>query len=117
MMNKHTIEDITAKYLVEERYEYDKWRQEIPPLHFKEEWNVHIIPPFHGAIVRFVVEYDDKRISCYLDCYDELGYYGSPYWEIYPYTYEDGNIDVFRCSIDNTEELMKRIGEELKRDV
>ncbi len=93
------------RYQVEEDYEFHKWAQEIPPLHFKPEWDVRIIPPFGGAVARFKVEYNGKWISCYLDCYDELGYFGRPYWEIYPW--EDD--DVFRCPMEDTERLMKEI--------
>ena len=111
-MHKNDI--IEYRLLVEKAYEYHKWLMEMPPLHFKENWKVTIVPPFHGAIVRFYVDYKDKHVSCYLDCYDELGYYGEPYWEIYPYTYEDDTVDVWRCPFKNTDELIAKITEELE---
>lgn len=54
------MHNITERYKIEETYEYKKWCKEIPALHFKNEWNVKIIPPFAGAIVRFIIEYNNK---------------------------------------------------------
>ena len=98
------VTDIISRFKVEENYEYRKWAELIPPLHFKNEWNVYVIPPFAGAVARFRIEYNDKYVSCYLDCYDELGFFGRPYWEIYPY-----DNDVFRCKMEDTELLMEKI--------
>ena len=81
-------------------YEWSKWRGEIPSIKFKQEWEVRIIPPFAGAIVRFVVD----GVSVYLDCYDILGCFGEPYWEIYPY---EG--DTYRCKMNNVDELLEAI--------
>ena len=72
-----------------EDYNYDvrmetyKWIEEIPYLQFKESWEVTVIPPFGGAVVRFLVKKGDIGASVYLDCYDKLGCYGEPYWEVY----------------------------------
>ena len=78
---------IEARSLIEKTYEYDKWKQEIPFINFPSDWGVKIIPTFTGAVVRFLVNMkdSDSSISVYLDCYDELGCFGEPYWEIYPY--------------------------------
>lgn len=100
------ISVIRARAQVEQAYEFMKWRDQIPSLNFDKDWNVKIIPPFAGAIVRFLVEHNGKHVSCYLDCYDELGYYGEPYWEIYPY-----ENDVFRCSMQDTSTLIEKIRE------
>lgn len=97
------------RWEVEHEYEFKKWINEIPALHFKNEWEVYVIPPFAGAIARFRIEYKGKFVSCYLDCYDELGYFGEPYWEIYPY-----KDDVFRCKMNNTELLMQKIDDILE---
>jgi hypothetical protein len=102
--------DYTARmkcYEVEELFEYRKWAGEIPFLKFKENWIVKVIPPFCGAVVRFLVA--DKSeptltVSCYLDCYENLGCCGEPYWEIYPH-----DDDVFRCGMDEAEELIEAI--------
>ncbi len=48
---------------------------------------IRIIPPFGGAISRFIITDADRkkvRISVYLDWYDQLGWMKKPYWEIYP---------------------------------
>ena len=104
-----TNEERLARVQTEVAYGYNKWIHLIPPLHFKQEWSVRIIPPFCGAIARFWIDYNDRHISCYLDCYDELGFYGEPYWEIYPY--QD---DVWRCGMMETEKLIEKITEALE---
>ena len=100
--------EITYKY--EQAMEMDKWNNEIPFIQFPSNWQVKIIAPFAGAVVRFRVKKvdSDKEISVYLDCYDRLGYVGEPYWEIYPY--QD---DVFRCLMNEIPELIAAITEAL----
>ena len=96
------------RYEIERREEWDKWRVEIPALQFPPDWKVKIIPPFAGAIVRFVVEKGEKSVSVYLDCYDKLGCFGAPYWELYPY-----GDDVCRVAMAESTELIQRIQESL----
>ena len=84
----------------------EKWIQKIPHLHFKQDWKVKIIPPFGGAIARFLIDKGDNHVSVYLDCYDKLGYFGEPYWEVYPY-----EEDVYRVAMNDTDELVKIIAE------
>lgn len=107
------IYDKQEKYIATEKvsqvFEWNKWCKEIPRLNFHSDWNVKIIPPFRGAIIRFNCEKNGNYADVYLDCYDELGCFGSPYWEIYPY-----DDDVYRCCMNNTEELIKRIDEILE---
>ena len=50
------------------------WGARIPALHFEKEWDVKIIPPFGGAVIRFYINYNGKHVSVYLDGYSELGY-------------------------------------------
>lgn len=85
---------------------YRKWQCEIPFIKFEPEWEVKVIPPFGGAVVRFVAQYNNKRVSVYLDCYDNLGWVGEPYWEIYPYHGE-----TFRTGMNNVGELVAAIKE------
>jgi hypothetical protein len=94
---------------VEQEEEWLKWASEIPTLNFPEEFNVKIIPPSTGAIVRFAVTFENAHVSVYLDCYENLGYFGEPYWEIYPF--KDG--DVERYAMNNTEDLMNGIKESI----
>lgn len=92
------------RYMIESE---EKWRQiceQIPPLNFKKEWNVKIIPPFCGAMARFTIDYKNNHVSVYLDWYDRLGYVGQPYWELYPF-----DNDTKRYLLNETEELMKDI--------
>lgn len=64
------------------------------------------IPPFGGALVRYRVKdtATGKTVSVYLDCYDLLGYFGSPYWEVYPC-----GEDVGRCHMSNVDSLLEMI--------
>nr|DAN90730.1 MAG TPA: hypothetical protein [Bacteriophage sp.] len=48
--------------------------QKLPAFHFDKEWDVKIIPPFAGAIIRFVIDYKGKHVSVYFDAYSELGW-------------------------------------------
>lgn len=102
------IDMIRTNHAVDKQFEYGKWTKEIPYLRFQNDWDVKIIPPFCNAVVRFRVAKGSKEVSVYLDCYNLLGMYGGPYWEIYPY---EG--DTFRCDINDTNKLIKAIKTEL----
>ena len=96
-------------------FEWSKWHEEIPYIAFPKHLEVKVIPPFTGAIVRFLVrdkEYQETRVSVYLDCYGILGAVHEPYWEIYPYEQ-----DVFRCMMNETEELIKAIEDSINRQI
>lgn len=100
-----------------ELQEWKKWTKEIPSFPFKEHWRVKVIPPHTGAVVRFLVyakaDTDEKHpISVYLDCYDVLGLYGKPYWEVYPV---EG--DIQRVSMNSIEELIQVIDNALYDEV
>lgn len=97
-------------YKYDEVMEARRWSAEIPYIKFPKDWEIAIIPPFAGAVVRFKVKKDEASISVYLDCYERLGLFGEPYWEIYPY--ED---DVYRVAMKNTDELLQRIGESIDK--
>lgn len=45
-------------------------------------------------------------VSIYLDCYDMLGFFGEPYWELYPISE-----DTFRCKMLDTDALLNAIRE------
>ena len=92
----------------EKKMEYEKWVKEIPYMQFPNDWKVQITPPYRGAVVRFMVRKDDMEVSIYLDCYDKLGSYDSPYWEVYPH-----KGDCFRCDMSDTESLLNAITESL----
>jgi hypothetical protein len=96
-------------------YQYDtKFRtreisEKMPYLKLDEGWDIKILPPFAGASSRFWIKFLNAEVSIYADFFDNCGYVGSPYWEVYPYAN-----DVFRCAINNTEELLKAIRQSIK---
>jgi len=110
MKNSETLERIstTAKY--DRVMETREWSASIPPITFPSDWQVHIVPPFAGAVVRFVVVKGDSYVSVYLDGYDMLGIENEPYWEIFT-----PNEDSFprRCPMDDTDTLIALIHEAL----
>lgn len=96
----------SAKY--HDLFESSKWIELIPAFNLKPDWLIQITPPVTGAIIRFRISKEGFRhnqdISVYLDCYDVLGIFGSPYWEAYPV-----NGDVWRCAMDDVDGLMEGI--------
>lgn len=100
------------RYEVERNENWREARKQMPKLRFPADWDVTIIPPFGGAMVRFVVDLPcGAHKSIYADFHRALGYYGhpddespTPYWEVYPV-----QGDVGRCDIDDVAELMRMI--------
>ena len=95
-------------YGVERDLEYRRWATEIQFIKFPDDWEIKIVPPFGGAIIRFIVKrkgIEEPKISVYLDCYDNLGSVGKPYWEIYPY-----KGDTYRCLMGEVDDLLDAIG-------
>jgi hypothetical protein len=92
--------------LLAQKQEWLKWAKEIPFIQWPAHWKVKAVPPSNGAIIRYYVLLPNKKqhISIYLDCYEHLGFFGQPYWEVYPV-----NNDVARCAMNDTEELLKLI--------
>lgn len=89
----------------ERMYDAREWCGKIPFIPFKQGWLVRPIPPFAGAVVRFLVSKNGKTYtSVYLDCYSQLGLWDAPYWEVYPY---DG--DTFRCNMNEVDRLVEAI--------
>ena len=88
---------------------YRKWCKELPALHFEKEWDVMILPPYAGAIIRFVIRYKDKAISVFFDANSRLGYMYDeneepiPYYEMY-----DGE-DIHRYYLGEHEQMMDDI--------
>lgn len=106
--------DLSSKMYKE--FEWDKWLNEVPYIQFPKHFKVQITPPFTGAVVRFCVKHiedENTHVSVYLDCYNTLGCYGEPYWEIYPYS--DG--DTYRCGMNEIEDLIYRIDESLSKQI
>jgi len=106
------LELLEAQLLIEKEREYARWYKEIPYIRFPASWEVKVIPPFRGAIVRFRVRNTRGReISVYLDCYDTLGCYGSPYWEIFP----AADNDVARYAMDDVGGLLDGLKASMRR--
>lgn len=86
----------------------EKWADiayEIPSLNFKAEWDVKVIPPFRGAVVRFIVLKNEIQVcSVYLDWFSILGDMSKPYWEVYDFD-EICN----RYMLEDTENMMEYI--------
>jgi len=91
--------------------ETDKWSALIPPLAFPIDWQIHMVPPFAGAIIRFAVAKEDKYASIYLDGYDMLGIMEKPYWEVFT-----PNSDNFpqRCPMEEWDTLIELISKALE---
>jgi hypothetical protein len=104
------ITDFNSFYKVQQAYEWSKWSKEIPFIPFKPNWLVKPIPPMQQAIFRFCVttKFMQSRnlnhISIYLDCYDLLGSYSQPYWEIFPF-----HNDTYRCAMNQVDDLVDTI--------
>ncbi len=107
--------EVMVQCELEFKLKYLEWTKLIPYLKFPNSWYVKVVPPFGRAMARFFVSKspDSKnRVSVYLDCYDNLGYMGYPYWEVYPYKNDEG---IFRCHMEETDKLMKAISVSLKK--
>lgn len=92
--------------------EFRSWGMKMPPLSFKPEWLVTIIPPFGGAAARFTVKKGASWVSVYADFDGSLGSVDDPYWEIYPFQGA-----TFRCGINETRALMEAISASLAEQV
>lgn len=102
------MDDYMKRYEIEAAEGWRGWCTSIPFLTFPAGIAVKVIPPFGGAVARFIARANGKEISVYLDCFDKLGYVESPYWEMYPY---EG--DTYRCAINETDDLVAKICEAL----
>lgn len=104
--------DMEARAHMENKYEWRKWTKDIPAIPVKPDWMMKVIPPFGGAVARFQVQIADAWVSVYLDCYDELGIVGQPYWEVYPV-----NGDTARVLMNDVDELVDIIDEALNKQL
>lgn len=100
-----SIEDAMLLYKAEEAFEWRKWQHEIPYIKWPADWLVKAVPPFAAAVIRYNIKTPNcDFVSVYLDCYDQLGAMGEPYWEVYPV---DGDCE--RCLLSETEKLLDAI--------
>lgn len=103
-LNKLDEDPLILSSMLGQKHEWRKWAKEIPFIQWPADWKVKAVPPFCGAIIRYVVETPKARVSIYLDCYDQLGCFGEPYWEAYPV---EG--DTARFEMSDIEGLLKVI--------
>jgi len=106
---------ILSRYEVESSEEWNKWGKAIPYLSFNQDHVVKVVPPYGGAIIRFIIthtllekKYKDEgipHISVYLDVFRRLAPIPTPYWEIYPTT----NGEALRFELYDTQKLMDAI--------
>lgn len=90
---------------IESEEEWNYWIHEIPFISLPDGYDFKAIPPFGGAMTRFLIKKPNGSIiSVYLDIYARLGAVFEPYWEVYPY-----NEDVGRCMLNETDELVNMI--------
>ncbi|MBB6424912.1 hypothetical protein [Sphingopyxis sp. JAI128] len=103
--------DSFARAQLERAENWDEAIKAMPALHFPKSWAVTIIPPFCGAMARFLVEKGSARVSVYADFNEALGYYGGPHWEIYPGVSGENE----RFDISDSETLLSEIGKSLRK--
>ena len=77
--------DTLLLHRISEEMEYYKYMEEIPFFSVKEGWEIKLSPPLGGAMVRCRIKKQNKEVSIYLDCHDNLAPMGQPYWEIYSF--------------------------------
>ena len=93
----------------------ENWEHiDIPELVFPTGWRVKPMPPFNGALARFIItNTHDVRVSVYFDPHGALGACQSPYWETYPHsgdlTIADDD-DTNRWFGSETTEMLEFIG-------
>ena len=94
---------------IERIWNYRGCATKLPAFHFDKEWDVLIVPPFAGAIIRFVISYNGKYVSVYFDAYSELGWMYDKNEQPIPYfEYYDGE-DTYRYLINESEQMMNDI--------
>ena len=106
-MKADYLERVEFRSKVESFYEYRKWIKEIDFFEIPNGWKFKPVPPFAGAVCRFGLQVGKVSYSIYLDCYDELGFVGEPYWEVFEI---DG--DVKRFGIKQQKELIDCISKD-----
>lgn len=84
-------------------------RDLMPFLSFPPNWEVKMLWPSAGAAARFIVRKGDITVSVCADYDGSIGYYGAPFWEIYPYGYGGG--DKWRGDLSDGDGLIKTISE------
>lgn len=102
------MSDISRRCDVERSQDWRGWIEKMPYIKFDPTWEVKVIPPFAGALARFLVRYNGYVVSVYFDAYEQLGYMDGPYWEIHPV-----GGDVVRVLMNDVDGLLSAIAQSL----
>jgi len=101
------MNNVMERYELERQENWEAHARNMPFFKFPPGWEVQINPPTGGALARFRVKLPSGEIkSIYFDAHNRLGYFGEPYWEVYPY-----QGDVGRCAQDESERLIEMIAD------
>ena len=104
--NKFSL--LQIRYKLEEKERWKDWIKKLPSFNFDSDWNVKIIPPFAGALIRFYIEKNGKTASMYLDVNSRLGFMYDDNDEAIPY-YEIYTDDTYRYYLNQVDEMMADI--------
>lgn len=112
-MNEFTIRE--ASHRIEKALDYERWMKELPFLTIPEGFRIKVVPPFHGAVIRFWIQKADavdmeNSVSVYFDSANVLGWMSEPYWEAYSI---DG--DCARYKVGEEDKMMEDIVRELSK--
>jgi hypothetical protein len=72
-----------------ERYQIERiedWESHIKQDYFslRPNYEISVIPPLRGALMRFSIRYFHREFSVYFDGNDAFGTVRKPYFEVYP---------------------------------
>ena len=107
------IDSILLRGSVEEKEQWRLWAKKMPKLHFDPDWEVQIIPPFLGALIRFWITKGNKFVSVYFDAFSKLGVVYNNCHEFVPYfeILDENKNTTYRYLLDESEEMMAKIRE------
>jgi hypothetical protein len=92
-----------ARRIVEEK---EGWTNiTIPAIQFPPSWKVSVMPPRHGAIVRFRVSNGRREVDVAADFFSRLCDKTEPYWQVTPG--KDDWFDLY--PLDDTDDLIAGI--------
>lgn len=81
------MDPLIAQSVVETSNYWHEWIPYIPWIHFPCHFDIKIIPPYGGAMVRFEIRLHNqpnrRKVDVYLDCNQRLGFFDDKaYWEV-----------------------------------
>jgi len=115
-----SLEDQLSRHKIEKEEKWDEYNTAMPFIPVLEDWEIRILPPFGGALMRFQLQKGKRHFSIYFDATGALGIMTSPYWEVYPMILkevdENGNPieDTMRYYQNEFREMIKDIYEQVE---